>query len=138
MSRDHDAHLGHLPAPVRTGLVVDDHDVVDQEHTGTDGEARPASEVLGPGDRLGPQLQGVEVDVAETQHRRPELVAARAALLDHHPVLDERAHDAVRRRRCQVQPGRQLGQAHPPGALESRQHADRAIDGLDHGSGPPR
>ena len=115
--------LGHLPAPVRTGLVVDDHDVVDQQHAGADGEAGPAGEVLGPRDRLGPQLEGVEVDVAEPQHGRPQLVAARAALLDHHPVLHQRAHDAVRRRRCQVEPGRRArtgSSAGRPGARSAR------------------
>ena len=40
VGRDHDAHLGHLPAPVGPRLVVDDHDVVDQQHAGTDREAR--------------------------------------------------------------------------------------------------
>ena len=89
MDRDDDADLGHLPAAVGARLVVDDHDVVDEQHAGAHGQAGTSGEVLGPGDRLRPQLEGVEVDVAEPEHGRPELVAARAALLHDHAVLDQ-------------------------------------------------
>ena len=80
-----------------------------------------------------PELEGVEVDVAEPQDGGPELVAARPALLHDHPVLDQAADDAVGGRRRELQAGGQLRQAHPAGALERGQDPDGAVDRLDHG-----
>jgi hypothetical protein len=105
MDRDHDADLRHLPAAVRAGLVVDDHDVVDQEYAGAHGQPGAAGEVLGPGDGPRPELERVEVDVAEPEDGRPELVATRAALLHDHSVLDEAADDPVRGRGREVEAG---------------------------------
>ena len=135
---DDDADLRHLPAAVGAGLVVDDHDVVDEEHAGAHGQPGAAGEVLGPGDRPRPQLEGVEVDVAEPEDGGPELVAARPALLHDHPVLDQAADDAVRGRGREVEAGGQLGQAHPAGALERGQDPDRPVNRLDHGRSPLR
>jgi hypothetical protein len=116
-------------------LVVDDHDVIDEQHAGPDGHPGPPGEVLGPRDGLRAELEGVEVHVAETEHRRPELVAARPALLHDHAVLDERADDPVGGGRGQVQPAGQLRQAHATRSLERGEHADRTVDGLDHRCG---
>ena len=74
---DDDAHLGHLAAAVRSGFVMDDHDVVDEQHAGANGAPGAAGEIFGPGDGLGPQLERVEVDTAEPQYRRAQLVATR-------------------------------------------------------------
>jgi hypothetical protein len=112
--------------------MVDDHDVVDEQHAGAHGQPRTTRQVLSPGDRLGPQLEGVQVDVAEAEHGRAQLVAARPPLLHDHPVLDQRADDAVGGRGSQLQPGGQLGQAHPAGALQRRQDPDGPVDRLDH------
>ena len=50
VDRDDDADLGHLPAAVGARLVVDDHDVVDEQHAGAHGEPGAPGEVLGPRD----------------------------------------------------------------------------------------
>jgi hypothetical protein len=52
-----------------------------------------------------PELERVEVDVAKPQDGGPELVAARAALLHDHPVLDQAADDPVCGRRREVETG---------------------------------
>jgi hypothetical protein len=49
-----------------------------------------------------------------------------------HAVLDEGADDAVGRRRGELEAGGQLRKAHPARALEGAEHADRAVDRLDH------
>src|SRR4051795_1302658 len=83
MSRDDDAHLRHLPAAVRTRLVMNDDDVVEQQDPGAHREPGAPSQVLGPRDRLRAQLDRVEVDVAEPEHGRAQLVAAPPAALTH-------------------------------------------------------
>ena len=93
-------------------------------------------QVLGPRDRLGPQLEGVEVDVAQPQHGRPQLVAAGARAPARPCRARPASDDAVHGRRGELEAGGELGQAHPPGALQRGQHADRAVDRLDHASPP--
>ena len=46
---DNDAHLGHLSAAVRSGFVMDDHHVIEEQHAGAYGAAGAAGEVFGPG-----------------------------------------------------------------------------------------
>ena len=52
MGRDDNAHLRHLAAAVGAWLMVDDHDVVDEQHAGAHGKSGAPGEVLGPGDCL--------------------------------------------------------------------------------------
>ena len=77
-------------------------------------------------------FEGVEVDVPQPQHGGSELIAARPSLLHDHPVLDERADDAVGGRGG-MQAGGQFGQAHPAGPLERGEDTDGPVDRLDHG-----
>src|SRR5207302_5980464 len=68
MRRDDDAYLRHLPAAVRTLLVMNDDDVIEQKHPGAHRETGTTGQVLGPRDRFRAQLDRVEVDVAEPDH----------------------------------------------------------------------
>jgi hypothetical protein len=112
--------------------VVDDDDVADKQDAGTHGVPAAACEFLGPLEGAAAELEAVEIDAAEPQDGRPEHVAHRSRLLLDHPVLGERAQDAVDGGVGQAELGSEVAEAHPAGALEGEQDADGAVDGLDH------
>ena len=134
MSRDHDADFGHLPSPVRTWFVCDHHNLVEEQHGGTDGAAGAPGQVLGPDRHPRAQLERVEIDVAEPQRCRTQPVATRVDFLLHHAVRQQGADQAVNRGRCQVDGGRDLAEAHSAAALQHRKDPQRTIHGLDHPS----
>jgi len=54
--------------------VVHDDDVVEQKDAGPHGRSGPSGELFGPLQSSAAELEAVEVDVAEPQHRRAEHV----------------------------------------------------------------
>jgi hypothetical protein len=50
--------------------VVDDHDVVAEEHADSYGEACLPGESVCPGEGSGTQVERIQIDVAESQYRR--------------------------------------------------------------------
>jgi alpha-1,2-mannosyltransferase len=132
VGRDDDAHLGHLSRAVGTGLVVDHHDVVDEQDGRAHRETGPPGEVLGPRHDPRAKLEGVEVHVAEGEDRGAEAVLRRVVLLDDHPVAQQGAQDAVDGGRGQVEPLRDVPEAEPVVALEHGEDPQSAVDRLDH------
>jgi hypothetical protein len=114
---DFDTHLGHLPTAVGAWFVVDDHDVVAEEHADSYGEACLPGEFVCPGEGSGTQVERIQIDVAQAQYRRAELIPATAVFLHHHAMCGEGADDPVHRGRRQPEFGCQLGQCHPSRAL---------------------
>ena len=129
-----EADLGHLPASVGTGFVVHDDDVVEQQDPGPNGCAGPPGELLGPLQGAAAELEAVEVDAAEPEHRRAEHVAQRPRLLFDHAVRGEGAQDPVHRGVGQVDAGGEVAEAEAAGGLERQQDSDRSVDALDHGA----
>ena len=111
---------------------MDHHDVVDQHHCGADRESAASCEILSPRRDPRTKFETVEVDVPESENRRSEAVAPRVTLLHDHPVRKQRADDAVHGRRRQLEPLRDLAETHPVVARQHRQHAKRAVYGLNH------
>ena len=103
---DDEADFGHLSASVGTGFVVHDDDVVEQQDAGSDGCAGPSGELFGPFQGAAAELEAVEVDAAEPEHRGAEHVAQRPRLLFDHAVRGEGAQDAVHGGVGQVEAGR--------------------------------
>src|SRR4029453_852239 len=112
--------------------MVHHYDVVGHDHGGADGETAAPGEILGPGSDAGPQLEGVEIDVAQGQHGRAEAILPRVVLLDDHAVGEKSADDAVHGGRRKVETLCDLAKAEPVAALENREDAQSAVDGLDH------
>ena len=131
VSRDDEADLRHLPAPVGAGFVVDDDDVVEQQHAGSDGAAGTAGQLLGPLQGAASELETVEVDAAEAEHGGTEHVAQRTWLLFDHAVGGEGAHDAVNRGAGQVEASGQFTEAQTSGSLQGQQDPDRSVNALD-------
>src|SRR4029453_9552763 len=79
------------------------------------------------------ELEVVEVDAAEAQHRGSEHVAQRPRLLFDHALRGQRLEDAVDGRVGEPELGRQVAETQSACPLERQQDADSTVDGLDHG-----
>jgi hypothetical protein len=131
MGRDDEADFGHLSAPVGTGFVVDDDDVVEEQDAGSYGAAGAAGELLGPFQGAASELEAVEVHAAKPEHGGTEHVAQRPRFLFDHAVGGEGSRDAVNGGAGKVQAGSQVTEAEATGSLEGEQDADGSVDALD-------
>jgi len=134
VSGDRDAGLEHLLAVVPAQIVVDDEHLVEMRSTEAHRQIGAPRELLRPPHRPCPDVERVEVHVAEAQQRRSEHVALSAALFRDQPVLSQRLDDPVHGRRRQAQCESEIGDAEVARTLQQLEHLGGAIDGLDHGA----
>ena len=131
MSGYDDADLGHLPATVRPRDVMNDHHVITRQDAGSYRHPRAPHQLLRPGHRTCAKLEGVEVDIAEPQHRMTELIATRARILSDEAVGRQRLDDAVDGGRRQFEPARKFGDPQPSLPLKREENPNCPVDGLD-------
>ena len=108
--------------------MVDDDDVVDEHHSGADGQPAPASEVLGPGHDPRPQLERVEIDVAHREDGRAQTVLTGVVFLDDQTMSQERPDDAVHRRGRQTQSLSDVAEAEPVVTLQDSENPQGSVD----------
>jgi len=73
VSGDHKPDFGHLPASVWPWLVMHDDDVVEQQDAGSHGRTSAPGELFGPLQESAAELEAVEIDAAEPEHRGPSM-----------------------------------------------------------------
>src|SRR5438045_299593 len=126
------ANLQRLAAVVGTEDVVDDEDLLLVQRPDPHALAAARGQGVGPVERPGPQLVGVEIAGADVQQGATKLVLARVAvLLDEADVL-QRPQDPVNGALWQPELPSQLD--HPESARapgQQPQNGGGALDGLD-------
>ncbi|CNL12009.1 Uncharacterised protein [Mycobacterium tuberculosis] len=115
---------------------MDDEDIGEVRRAEAHGQAAAPRELLCPAHRPRPDVQRVEVHVAQPQQGGAEHVALTAPLLRDEAVRAEGLHQAVDGRRRKTQGRRQVGDPEVAGALEQVEDLRCAVDRLDHARAP--